>query len=288
MNKAEIIEFKTADERTINGFISEGLAGLADNTIKAYRQSLGRFKRYLNDAGTDLNGYGRTDVQAYITRLETVEKRKPSGVNREYAAIRRFSRWAGKSDTVEDIRITRAAKHTEAPRWIERNHLHRIRRTLDRKANRRDFAIYEVLIGSGVRVSELVALDRSDVSISERKGEIRIRNGKGSVERSIPIGPDTRRAIRRYLDQRGNDGMEALFISQLGRRLSVRSVQTMLEQYGITPHQLRHTFIKTLVDRGYSDALIMSLSGHSSAEMIALYSKPSEEERREAIENLYD
>lgn len=289
MNRADIIEFKQADDTEITRFIEEGMRGKADNTIKAYRQSLGRFKRYLNDAGTDLHGYARKDVQAYVKRLETVEKRKPSGVNREYAAIRAFSKWAGKSDAIEDIRIIRQArKNTQAPKWIERNRRNEIIRLTDRKANKRDHAIVMTLLGSGLRVGELVALDKSDVTISERLGEIHVRDGKGGIERTVPIGAETRRAIRVYLEQRGNDGIEALFTSQLSRRVSRRSVQTMLRHYGVTPHQLRHTYVKQLVDRGESNALIMSLSGHSSAEMIAWYSTPSEDDKRRAVDNLYN
>lgn len=283
-----VIRLKDASATLLERFISEGMRGKADNTIKAYRQSLERFNRYLIDAGTDLDGYGRTDVQAYIKRLETVEKRKPSGVNREYAAIRAFSRWAGKTETIEDIRIIQPERNnTKAPKWISRNKRLAIKRKLDRKRNKRDHAIFEVLTGAGLRVSELVALDRSDAIISDRKGELHVRDGKGGIARTVPIGPDTRRAIRDYLEQR-DDEIEALFISQLRRRISVRSVQTMLKDYDVTPHQLRHTYVKQLVDQGYSDALIMSLSGHSSADMIAWYSSPSEEERRKAIENLYD
>ncbi|MGM8212134.1 tyrosine-type recombinase/integrase [Virgibacillus sp. W0430] len=289
MNRADVIEFRTADDADINRFIEEGLRGRADNTIKAYRQSLERFKRYLNGAGTDLRGYARSDVQAYVKRLETVEKRKPSGVNREYAAIRAFSKWAGKSEAIEDIRIIRIARnHSKAPKWLSRNKRNEIIRLTDRKANKRDHAIVMTLLGAGLRVGELVALDRSDVTIGERKGEVHVRDGKGGIERTISIGAETRRAIRIYLEQRGNDRKEALFTSQLGKRISRRSVQTMLKHYEVTPHQLRHTYVKQLVDNGHGTALIMSLSGHTSADMIAWYSSPSEEEKAKAIENLYD
>lgn len=289
MGKADnVIEYTSRSNELINDFINDGLRGRADNTIKAYRQSLNRFKRYLIEAGTDLNGYSRMDVQMYIRRLETVEKRAASGVNREFATIRAFSRWAGKADTVADIRIVQPARmHDKAPRWLTRNKRLEIIRLADRKTNKRDYAIIHVLLGAGLRVSELVALDRDDVTISERKGSIHVRNSKSGKERTVPLAAETRRAIRVYLEQRDDD-IEALFISQLKQRISVRSVQTMLKQYDVTPHQLRHTYVKALVDKGYSTALIMSLSGHSSADMIAWYSTPSDEERQQAVDSLYD
>lgn len=91
-----------------------------------------------------------------------------------------------------------------------------------------------------------MSLDITDYEASERKGFIRIV-GKGLKERHVPVSAECRHAINAYLAQR-NDDKEALFLSNYSKRISVRSVQHMLEQYGVHPHQLRHTFVKRLVD----------------------------------------
>ncbi|WP_420540573.1 tyrosine-type recombinase/integrase [Paenibacillus dendritiformis] len=137
-----------------------------------------------------------------------------------------------------------------------------------------------------MRVSELVALDRSDVDLSERKGELRVTSGKGNKTRKMPLDADTRWPIRKYLEERSDDN-EALFISNRDKRISVRSVQHLLEQHDLHAHQLRHTFITGLVRANEDIAVIQSLSGHSSADMILRYSKPSEEDKLRAIEGLY-
>ncbi|WP_306432843.1 tyrosine-type recombinase/integrase [Paenibacillus apis] len=80
---------------------------------------------------------------------------------------------------------------------------------------------------------------------------------------------------------------EALFISNRDKRISVRSVQHILEQHHLHAHQLRHTFITGLVRANEDLAVIQSLSGHSSADMILRYSKPTEEDKLRAIEGLY-
>ncbi|WAA13389.1 tyrosine-type recombinase/integrase [Fervidibacillus halotolerans] len=268
-------------------FIAESLAGKSPNTVKAYRQSIAKFADYLADSGADLTTFARSDVQFYIQRLETVEKRKPSGVNRELAAIKAFCRWANKEDAVKDLRVVKPAKPTaKAPEWLDRTTRNRLIRETDRKRNKRDHAMVMTLLGCGLRVSELVTLDRDDVTISERKGTLHVRNGKGGKERYVPIPADTRRAISEYLAQR-TDNHDALFLSQYGKRISVRTVQAMLANYGVHPHQLRHTYVKTLVDRGVPAATIMALTGHTSADMVAWYSQPSEDEKAAIVEGMF-
>lgn len=272
----------------INQFIAEGLAGKAPNTIKSYRLSLEQFAEYLDGSGADLTTFARSDVQFYIQRLETVEKRSASGVNRELAAIRSYCRWSGNDAAVSDIRVTKPAKLTsKAPEWIDKSTRNRIIRETDRKRNKRDHAIIMTLLGCGLRVSELVALDRDDIDVSERKGMLHVRHAKGNKERYVPIPADTRRAITQYLDQRA-DAIPALFLSSLGKRVSVRAVQAMLSEYNVHPHQLRHSYVKALVDKGVDMATVMSLTGHSSADMVAWYSTPSEEEKAQVVANIFD
>jgi len=270
----------------IEQYISEALAGKAINTAKAYRHSLIKFAEYLDGSGTDLAGYGRVDVQQYIAYLQG-KQRSASGVNREIAAVKSYSIYAGKPDTIEGLRMTKAPRHTqEAPEWLERTKVNELLRTADRKTNKRDYAIIMTLLGCGLRVSELAALDRGDVDISERKGVLYVRSGKGDVARTISIPAETRQAITLYLSQRSDD-LQALFTSQLNKRISVRSIQAMLNEYEINPHQLRHTFIKRLVDNNTPVATIQSLTGHSSVEMIAWYSQPSADDKQAAVDAIF-
>jgi site-specific recombinase XerD len=275
-------------DAVIERFITEGLAGKSENTAKSYRYSLTSFAEYLEGSGASLTTFARSDVQFYINRLETVEKRSASGVNHELAAIRSFCRWSHNDAAVTDIRVTKPIRPTaKAPEWLDKVTRNRIIRETDRKPNKRDHAIVMTLLGCGLRVSELTALDIDDVALSERKGMLHVRRGKGNKERDVPVPADTRRAITQYIDQR-SDSELALFLSALGHRVSVRSVESMLAKYDVHPHQLRHTYVKTLVDRKIPPATIMSMTGHSSADMIAWYSTPSDEEKAQAVENIFD
>jgi integrase/recombinase XerD len=100
------------------------------------------------------------------------------------------------------------------------------------------------------------------------------------------LNVEVRRAIQKYLEQRTDDH-PALYLSNRDSRISVRSVQHLLEQYGFHAHQLRHTFITELVRANHDIAVIQALSGHNSADMILRYSKPTDEDKMEAVESLY-
>ena len=147
-------------------------------------------------------------------------------------------------------------------------------------------AITQVLLNTGIRLSELVALNKADIDIGERKGELFVRNGKGNKARSIPLNKEARRAINKYLSER-NDSIEALFISNRGKRISVRSVQHIFEKKGVNVHALRHTFITHLIRNGIDTSIVQSLSGHSSADMLFRYSVPSEEDKLQALEGIW-
>ncbi|QDX95393.1 hypothetical protein EEL30_25800 [Brevibacillus laterosporus] len=136
-------------------------------------------------------------------------------------------------------------------------------REIERTGNKRDFAIVVTLLYTGLRVSELVNLDQSDVESSERKGERTVRTGKGNKERAIPLNAEVRRAINRYVEER-SDSNDALFLSNRQQRI----------------------FTALIRDNQDID-VIKSLSGHKSADMVLRYSKPTEEDRKRAVENLF-
>lgn len=141
----------------------------------------------------------------------------------------------------------------------------------------RDQAILELLYGSGLRVSELVTLDLSSLAIEER--DVRVV-GKGSKERVVPMGSKCHAALTQYLGARmqlahprtGFIDERALFVSHLGRRLTARWVQRMVQRYGalgsgrpdVHPHTLRHCCATHMLEAGADLRAIQELLGHSS------------------------
>lgn len=165
----------------------------------------------------------------------------------------------------------------------------------------RDRALLELLYASGLRVSELVGLNRGDVDYSE--GWVVVL-GKGRKERAVPVGSDALQALGLYLEQ-GWDHLrvhasatdqalprhrEPLFLNKLGTRLSDRSVRRIVEGYiaqlerahNISPHKIRHTFATHLLDRGADLRAVQEMLGHSSLSTTQIYTHVTKARLRQA------
>ncbi|OLN32461.1 tyrosine-type recombinase/integrase [Desulfosporosinus metallidurans] len=270
----------------IESFVREHLSAKAETTKETYRQVLIQFDRWLKGTGTDLSGFVRTDVQQYIDYL--VAKKKSAGtINKIFNALKSFCRYANKTKAIENIRVIKQPNILQqAPKALDKRETHRILRETDRRGNHRDYAIVVLLLNTGLRVGELVKLDRSDVEISERKGELTVRWAKGGKAATLPLNNESRKALTEYLDTRRTDNNPALFLSNRCERISKRTVQYLMEQLGINAHALRHTFITQLVRSGVDISIVQALSRHASADMILRYSKPAKEDLEETVNHL--
>ena len=140
----------------------------------------------------------------------------------------------------------------------------------------RDAAILELFYSCGIRLSELVSLNADALM----HGEDCVRVvGKGRKVRLVPVGEYAREAVLRYLERAVPDPDGPLFLSRLGRRMTGRSVQLMLDKYlrcsgipfHISPHKLRHTFATHLLDAGADLRSVQELLGHSSLSTTQIY-----------------
>lgn len=270
----------------LDKYSEEFIKSKSPSTKKTYRHALEQFEKWLNQNDCDLYGYARTDVQSYMDFL-SIRKKSPATIHKVYQAIVSFSKWSSKEAAIDAIRIVKSPSPLQvAPKALSKNDRMKLIRDVDRSGASRDFAIIILGLNTGIRLSELVNLDISDIDISERKGSLKIRSGKGNKERSIPLNAECRRALSIYLEER-NDNLPALFISNRHQRISQRSVQTIAEKHEVNFHMLRHTFITELMRQGFDIAIIQSLTGHSSAEMLLRYAKPSAEEKQKTLEELY-
>lgn len=146
----------------------------------------------------------------------------------------------------------------------------------------RDKAMLEVLYSSGIRVSELVDLEMSDMDLHE--GVLRVR-GKGRKDRLTPIGSQAIKALQRYFEMRSSDSRTSgqasnrVFLNKHGQSLSTRSVRRKLDKYlatagldpGISPHTLRHSFATHLLNNGADLRSVQELLGHQSLSTTQIY-----------------
>jgi integrase/recombinase XerC len=165
-----------------------------------------------------------------------------------------------------------------------------------RKAeSQRDLAVIQTLLGTGLRISELAALKVSDVEISERKGTLYVRAGKGMKARQIPLDGRTRQALSDYLAVRPEPAglpeaeQDRLFFGQRGP-LTERGIDYLVGKYayqaqleGCTAHTLRHSFGKNLVDSGAPPDQVATLLGHESLDTTKIYTRPSQRDLEQAV-----
>jgi len=272
--------------------------GKADLTIKGYRGDLAIFARWFEQArGEEFNPQNITamDLRDYRSYLLTVKGDKASTVNRRLVAISRFMKWAraqGLTDTTPPERFLVRQETELAPKWLDRKEQNALLRAVRKERNKRDIALIELLLGTGLRLSESANLRLDDLDINPRKGWLHVREGKGSRPRDIPLNSRVRKLLDEYLAVREETKSEFVFQGQRGR-LTGRGIYKVLQKYGYlarldgcTPHTLRHTFGKNLVDAGISLDRVGHLMGHKSLDTTRIYTLPSKADLEMDVEML--
>ncbi len=166
---------------------------LASKTIATYKADLTAFARWFSSTVGEpfsARAVTPTDLRDHRGYLRMVQRRAAATVNRRFAALRAFFRWAkGKgliselpTDDVKGVPIPR-----RVPKSLLKRDVDRILRAAEREGNRRNLAIVLLLRHTGLRVGELCALQVDDVVISERKGQVHVHSGKGDKDRSVPL-----------------------------------------------------------------------------------------------------
>ena len=163
----------------------------------------------------------------------------------------------------------------------------------------RDRAIILTLLHTGIRRGELAALRTGDVAMTDRKGYLTVRSGKGRRSRTVPLNAECRRALGAWITDRARwpirdaDTADALWLSRLGHQASPKALGAVVSKVGrsaglerLTPHTLRHTFVTRLVRGGIDPFLVADLAGHARLETTMLYSLPTDDDRRTAVEGL--
>lgn len=281
--------------------------GASPHTVRSYRSDLADFLEYLDAVSADDTAEAEpaapptadsVDIALLRSYLASLHERGLGRTTaaRKLAALRSFYRYLGRIGAVERD-AARAVRAPKTPRRIpQRLELGEVEELLHAPdpataRGKRDLAILELLYGTGVRVSELVGLDLTDL---QRNSRILRVLGKGGKERVVPFGEVAADALGDYLSARGElaaagsgaGASEAVFLNARGGRLTDRSVRTIVRRYlgeaGIahlagkaTPHTLRHAFATHLLDRGADLRAIQELLGHASLATTQKYTQVS-------------
>ena len=271
------------------------------HTLRSYEDDLLQFGAYLDEAigeATDPTTVDARRLRSYTVWLGA-RGYSPSTIARRLASLRSFFRYQRrqgvvKGDPAGGLRNPKQPKRL--PKLLGVDEVVRLLDSIptDTPPGVRDRAMFETLYGGGLRVSELVGLDRADLDLEE--GLVRVR-GKGKRERLGPIGPTATAWIARWLDVRrpARVGEPAVFLNQRGGRLTTRSVGRLLETHLIgvgldpasSPHTLRHSFATHLLDRGADLRSVQELLGHRSLTTTQVYTHVSGERLAEAYKDAH-
>ena len=278
---------------------------LAETTIKGYLGDVRLFCRWLDEIHADpvdLATVEIADLRAYRQYLVNQQRQKPAAVNRRLQALRRFFAWAKRTGLIEDnpaesIRFRRrpAPKQPSALTPQEVHALLRVAGQSPHGLAQRNYALLQLILQAGLRVSEVCRLQQRDLQLSERSGLVSVIDGKGHKERDVPLNATARRALMRYFDTRESlQPDEPIFTSKRGTPLSIRALQkaitelasrAKIERIAVTAHTLRHTFARRYLDANPGNLVeLATLLGHESLDTTAIYTKAAQETLADAVE----
>jgi integrase/recombinase XerC len=267
---------------------------VSPRTLKAYGQALAAFHA---SNETPWRKCQADDFRDYLFELLKRQQAR-SYIRLQFSALRAFYAFLAnrknlKRDPIRELQLPKVDKKLplvltrqqinellDAPLKVEKN------RAAPVWMPNRDVAILELFYSSGLRLSELAALDVADVDLYTES--VRVL-GKGRKERVCPVGLPALEAISRYRAA-ANVHAGALFINKSCRRISARSIWLILKRYlrhtsipiSISPHKLRHSFATHMLDRGADLRSVQALLGHASLSTTQIYTHVTVERLKKA------
>ena len=291
-------------DQTIKLFLDHQLAnGRSPHTIGAQQRDLNLLLNQLGGnchigdiTSTDIDGFFLSDP---VTKQSNGQLKQTSSINRTRASIKGFFRWLTDTYQIDhnpSIGIQIKRKNRKPPVFLTEDEkrvlLKTIRFQKGWQANR-DLVIVNLFLHNGIRLSELVNLDITDVNLLEKRITIRAKGGQ-IVHRFL--NTKVRAILHHYLKERKKTFVEsqALFLSQIQDRITTRQVQRRLDQWiikagidkRITPHSLRHSFATGLYARTSNILVVQQALGHASIATTQIYSHLLDESFEDALETL--
>jgi integrase/recombinase XerC len=295
MAKKPPIDWQDSLDRFLAHCLAKGRSGY---TLRNYKADLKRFHEWWEAQPSHpplrppaITEYHLAGFRDYLHSegggKEERAGQKPATVNAKLAAVRSYLTWAVKLRHVDAVPECDPMRQEEAePKGLEKPVADSLVRVVAAGGKKRDLAIVLILLHTGVRVGELVAICWRDVEMSPNKGRLTVRYGKGRKLRIIPLNKTVRKAIGELKAMAGgrvkpDDRLlpsKPCRLSPSGGDISACRVESMLRRYGrlagipdLHPHVLRHTFAYRLIEQGVDIETIRGLMGHSSIIVTSRY-----------------
>lgn len=291
-------------ESLISIYLESCINNLSNKTLKAYRIDLMQFSKIIRKKSF----LEKENIEDYIKYLKN-KSYKTKTIKRKVASIKAFYNFLFFEEFIEinpfhKIKI-RIKDSFLLPKIIPIQELNKLFRTIDDRINQvdkskyvykelvRDRVILELLLATGIRISELCSLKKTNIMFSNNLIKI---FGKGAKERVIPIYHSKLIDNLKSYEQLFYDDLrnfEYLFINKRKKNISSQSVAYMIKKYcrladinlNITPHMFRHTFATMLLDQGVDSRQIQIILGHSSIMTTQIYTNISSKKRNDIMRN---
>lgn len=264
--------------------------GLSKNTLESYRLDLTSFALWLQTQHKILLAAEAADIQQYLA--VKFPQSKPRSISRLIASLRRFYRYCLRENRMgvdPTLQIESPKLPRSLPKSLNEDEVLSLLNApdLNEPTGLRDRAMLELLYACGLRVSELVSIKTTEVSISD--SVVRV-TGKGSKTRLVPMGEEATDWIGRYLQEARPAILQkrlcdALFVTNRGDAMTRQAFWHLIKRYAllagihkpISPHVLRHAFATHLLNHGADLRVVQMLLGHSDISTTQIYTHVARE-----------
>lgn len=268
----------------------EKVKNYSDYTIINYKEDLDKYYKFLMDNNIDIKNIEYKNILDYIAYLKS--NHKSTSINRSISSIRTFYNYLIKNNYINNNPfniVNGMKKEKKLPEYFKYNEYVELVNSIDTSTvlGVRNKCIFEVLLATGCRVSELVNIKLSDIDLENN--EIRVL-GKGKKIRIVYLGSYAVDSIKEYMSIRSellkNKDNDYLFLNHLGNKITTRGIRDIIDKIllksstnlKITPHTFRHSFATMLLNEGCDLKSVQELLGHVSLSTTSIYTHVSNEE----------
>ena len=272
LHNVEIIEKESCikqqvqeNEHLLNSFISaKKIEGCSDKTLVYYRNTIGRLLVTLSLAICHIT---TTDIRTYLSDYQEEHQSSKVTIDNMRRIFSSFFAWLEDEDYIAKSPVRRIHKVKTDSLVKEVLSDEQLEQLRDSCSNKRDLALIDILSSTGIRVGELVKLNREDIDFHERQC---IVFGKGNKERVVYFNARTKLHLQQYLNERADDN-PALFVSinSPHTRLTISGIEVRIRKLGqslsmpkVHPHKFRRTLATMAIDKGMPIEQVQRLLGH--------------------------
>ena len=262
------------DQNAVEAFITaKRIEGCSEKTLNYYQKTI---QAMLSFIGRDANQVTTEDLRKYLTEYQVQRKSSKVTIDNIRRILSSFFSWLEDEDFILKSPVRRIHKVKTAKVIKDTYTDEALELMRDSCKNARDLAIIDLLASSGMRVGEMVTLNRDDIDFNERECVV---IGKGNKERLVYFDARTKIHLQNYLNRR-TDSNPALFVSLKSphERLKIGGVETLLRELGrrlnlpkVHPHKFRRTLATSAIDKGMPIEQVQQLLGHQKIDTTMHY-----------------